>query len=291
MLASRRSARLFPFALAALTISATAILGLPGVAVSASDDAPPIVEVTTEPETPLERLALEVAELRDLVRDLRFQLARAHGDAIQARRELKEMEQFIADHREYGTDFEAYRGVVEVAEREARRRAAQERLAERDAKRAERARERAARSAERSARDAEEQKHDAYRQAGFAPLGLEVYGGRMAFYYAEKDNPGVEVEYDRWLGLYYRPDRRDAEIDYSTMSISGSVLNAAPEIRNIGVAMTFFDRHGNQVGSEIVRIDNARPNVPYPFNATITMALDRAFSTSSTYVLYADPIE
>ena len=75
------------------------------------------------------------------------------------------------------------------------------------------------------------------------------------------------------------------------MSISGSILNASSEVRNIGVAMTFFDNHGNQVGSEIVRIDNARPNVPYPFNAKLDMALDRAFSTSSTYVLYADPVE
>jgi hypothetical protein len=75
------------------------------------------------------------------------------------------------------------------------------------------------------------------------------------------------------------------------MTISGSVLNAAPEARNIGVAITFFDESGNQVGSEIVQINNARPDVPYPFTSTVQMALCRAFSSSSTYVLYADPVE
>ena len=54
----------------------------------------------------------------------------------------------------------------------------------------------------------------------------------------------------------------NSEIDYSQMTISGSVLNAAPNVRDIGVAFTFFDEHGNQVGAEIVQLKNARPNVP-----------------------------
>ena len=48
---------------------------------------------------------------------------------------------------------------------------------------------------------------------------------------------------------------------------------------------------GAQVGGEIVRINNARPDVPYPFTATLDMALNGPFDSSSTYVLYADPIE
>lgn len=75
------------------------------------------------------------------------------------------------------------------------------------------------------------------------------------------------------------------------MTISGSVLNAAEEMRNIGIAVTFFDENGNQVGGEIIQINNARPDVPYPFTATIEMALNRPFDSSSTYVLYADPVE
>ena len=75
------------------------------------------------------------------------------------------------------------------------------------------------------------------------------------------------------------------------MTISGSVLNAADEVRNVGVAITFFDENGNQVGSETIQINNARPNVPYPFTSTLTMALNRPFSSSTTYVLYADSAE
>ena len=82
-----------------------------------------------------------------------------------------------------------------------------------------------------------------------------------------------------------------SQIDYSQMTISGSILNAADELRDIGVAITFFDDNGNQVGHEIVQIKNARPNVPYPFTSRIDMALNRAFTSTSTYVLFADPAE
>ena len=75
------------------------------------------------------------------------------------------------------------------------------------------------------------------------------------------------------------------------MTISGSILNAAEEVRNIGVAVAFFDENGTQVGGEIIQVNNARPDVPYPFTATIAMALNRAFTSASTYVLYADPVE
>ena len=87
-----------------------------------------------------------------------------------------------------------------------------------------------------------------------------------------------------------RPLGRTTEIDYSSMTISGSILNALSDVRNIGIAVTFFDENDNQVGGEIIQINNARPDVPYPFTSTVAMALDRPFSSSSTYVLYADAI-
>ena len=43
-----------------------------------------------------------------------------------------------------------------------------------------------------------------------------------------------------------------------------------------------------QVGGQIVQINNARKDVPYPFTATVSMALNRPFASSSVYVLYAD---
>ena len=73
------------------------------------------------------------------------------------------------------------------------------------------------------------------------------------------------------------------------MTISGSVMNAAEEVRDIGIALTFFDEAGSQVGGEIIQVNNARPQVPYPFTVPIAMALDRPFDSTSTYVLYADP--
>ena len=62
-------------------------------------------------------------------------------------------------------------------------------------------------------------------------------------------------------------------------------------MRNLGIAVTFFDENGNQVGGEIIKINNARPDVPYPFTSTIEMALNRPFESSSVYVLYADRVE
>ena len=88
---------------------------------------------------------------------------------------------------------------------------------------------------------------------------------------------------------YLRPGFARDSVDFSRMTISGSVLNSSGETRNIGLAITFFDENGNQVGGEIIQINNARTDVPYPFTSTIDMALNRPFDSSSTYVLYADP--
>ena len=95
------------------------------------------------------------------------------------------------------------------------------------------------------------------------------------------------------MGHYVRlyPFAAGRAIDFTEMTISGSVLNASQEVRNIGVAVAFFDENGSQVGGEIIQINNARPDVPYPFTSAIAMALNRAFTSASTYVLYADPVE
>ena len=73
------------------------------------------------------------------------------------------------------------------------------------------------------------------------------------------------------------------------MMVSGSVMSVSDQVRDIGIAVTFFDEAGTQVGSEIIQVNNARPEVPYPFTTTVAMALDRPFASTTTYVLYADP--
>ena len=40
-----------------------------------------------------------------------------------------------------------------------------------------------------------------------------------------------------------------------------------------------------------IQINNARPTAPDPLTSTLTMALNRPFSSSTTYVLYADSAE
>jgi hypothetical protein len=109
----------------------------------------------------------------------------------------------------------------------------------------------------------------------------------MAYAYETNDSERQEVNYHPHFG-WYENTITSTDIDFSKMTISGSVLNASDELRNIGVAITFFDEFGNQVGHEMVQIRNARPDVPYPFTSVIDMALNREFDSVSTYVLYAD---
>jgi hypothetical protein len=78
------------------------------------------------------------------------------------------------------------------------------------------------------------------------------------------------------------------EIDYAKMTISGSLLNGAKITRNIGVAFVFRDQYGNQIGQETVVIENARPDVPYPFTGELVMASDQPFSSMTSWVLFAD---
>ncbi len=276
-------------------ILVTALLGG-----SAMSQAPPAPGATpAEPDTstqradrdPLDVLLEEVDRLLDEVMQLRRELATAKLEAAKAHRELKELRQFIQDHHELGSDFQQYKGIREIADREARQREAEASRERWEAvKAARRARYQAAR-AERTQGRAEAQRVERYADAGFTPLGLDVFVGRMAFFYPSEDKVPYRYDYRPGFGRYQRFYPPYSQIDYSTMTISGSVLNGSEEVRHIGIAITFFDESGNQVGGETVQVNNARPNVPYPFTATLDMALDRPFDSTTTYVLYADPAD
>jgi hypothetical protein len=251
---------------------------------------PPVVQ--DEEFEPVKILLDEIAILREQMFRLRQELADARMQAAEAQRELEEMRRFIADHRQYGNDFEQYRSVKEIAERDARRKEAEEGRQRREQEKLERQARLAEARAIKAQRDAESSRLSRYRRDGFTPVGLDVYAGKMAFYYSTTDHGSqVRVDYDWRIGRYLRPFDTGQTIDYSQMTISGSVLNGDEVTRNIGVAITFFDDNGNQVGHEIVRVNNARPDVPYPFTSKINMALNREFDSSSIYVLYADPID
>ncbi|UCD74492.1 MAG: hypothetical protein JSV91_11980 [Phycisphaerales bacterium] len=261
-----------------------------------SADPPPKTQSAEEPaaakpaRTSIQILLEEIDRLQTEIRELRQVLAEAQLASETYQRQFEELEQFILDHHEYGEDFQQYKGVKAVAEREARRRDAEENRRQREIEKAERQARQAAARAEYDQRRAEMQRAARYRKSGFTSLGLDVFSGKMAYFYRTKDVTRSRIDYEPGMGNYLRLYPNAQEIDFSSMTISGSVLNGADEIRNIGVAITFFDNNGNQVGHEIVQIKNARPDVPYPFTSTIEMALNRPFESSSVYVLYADQV-
>ena len=221
---------------------------------------------------------------------LREEMARFELQASTAERELQELRQFMEDNESLGTAYEEYRGVKEIAEREQRRKEAEAARQRYERTKAERRQRYDEARAARAVVKTEQARLDRYRDAGFSSIGLDVYASRFSFYYTTKDTTRTRLDYQIGFGHYLR-FYPNYDVDYSKMTISGSVLNASEQTRNIGVAITFFDENGTQVGHEIIQVNNARPDVPYPFTNTVELALDRPFASSSSYVLFADPIE
>ncbi|MHC4948011.1 MAG: hypothetical protein ACYTG1_07090, partial [Planctomycetota bacterium] len=258
-------------------------------ATTAPDPTPPAEP--PPPRTRSERLRAEVTRLHAIIGDLRRELAEAELRAVDAQRELAELRAFIADHHELGRDYEAYRGVRAVAEQAEAERRRDERRAALEQRKADRAaRIEAARAARASAR-AEADRLDRYDRLGFSPVGLDVFVSRNAYSYQTRGVTPSRIDWAPGFGHYLRLYHPTLDVDFSSMTISGSVLNAAEHVRHVGIAIAFFDEAGNQVGHEMIRVDNARPDVPYPYTSTIAMALDRPFTSSTIYVLYADPVE
>ena len=240
-------------------------------------------------QTTSEVLWQELVDTYSSMLSLRREIAKVELEASSLQKQLDEIRQFILDHETYGPDYAAYTKVVEETHRQGRAAALREKREQDQAMRKNRAEVRQQMDAAKDQGELEK----LYDERGFGPIGQNVYTSRSAFFYGPRQGEdGKEVQYrPSHLGRIQAvtiPSHR--ELDHSVMTISGSVLNGAPEIRHIGVAITFFDEHGNQVGAEIVEIENARPNVPYPFTRKIDMALNRPFATHSSYVLYADQV-
>ncbi|MEE2907630.1 MAG: hypothetical protein VX527_07335 [Planctomycetota bacterium] len=220
---------------------------------------------------------------------LRREIAQIQLNASSLQNQLDELRQFILDHETYGPDYAAYTKMLEETRRQGRAAALREKREQDEAKRKTREEVRQRMDAAKDQNELERM----YDERGFGPIGQNVYTSRSAFFYGPRQGEdGKEIQYrpSRFGRIQAVTIPSNRELDYSVMTISGSVLNGGPEIRNIGIAITFFDEHGNQVGAEIVEIENARPNVPYPFTRKIVMALNRPFATHSSYVLYADQV-
>lgn len=274
---------------AAAGAAALIALGVVLVPAPAAQDAPPRKPGGATPDiAEIRWLLAEVDRVTDELTTTRHELAETELELRAAQRELAELRQFVADHELFGDDFAQYAYVKTAAEEDARRRAAEEARARYEDEKAQRLARRAEARAERAEANAEQDRLDRYARAGFGHVGSDVFTGRMAYRYGTSEGPSSYIDYDPYLGLYYRPIGPSTRIDYSTMTLSGSVINAAETTRHIGIAITFFDAEGSQVGAETVQIENARPDVPYPFTSTLDMALDRPFASVSQYVLYAD---
>lgn len=266
--------------------------GTPTALAQESDppDAPPQETQTTDSRNRLiNELMEEIAAIKKELLEVRGELARAKLTANETARELEELRQFIKDNREYGDDFDQYKTIRDIRNSEAKQRQAELARQRRDETRAQRQAAREVTSARQAAEQAEKAKVEQYRKAGFNPLGLDVYLGRTGFFYHLKRSIRSHVEYEPIIGDFLEPVEI-AYIDFSVMTISGTVLNASNQMRNLGIAIAFFDERGNQVGAETIQINNARPNIPYPFTSSIDMALDRPFASSTSWVLYADPV-
>lgn len=255
---------------------------------------PSAAELAEDDRKMLDYLLVESRRMLDTIEALRAELANARLEAMVFKRELNELRTFMADHAQLGRDFEEYQNIKAIKEREAKQRQQREAREQFEARQAQRRAESALVRASREAAAAESRRDREYRKAGFNPLGLDVYVSQTSFFYDSTGENTVpwRIDYDPFLGHYakFYPWRSADQVDFSEMTISGSVLNASAEVRNLGVAFTFFDANGTQVGHEIVQVNNARPDVPYPFTTTLEMALNRAFHSASVYVLYADPI-
>lgn len=275
---------------------------LTGNAYSVDEHAPPkptplnTAEVDTPPQLGLpedidawssrSKLWDQLIQTSVMAVELQQELAASRAEMAVLQRELDELRQFILDHEEFGENFKEYDQILAIAQREEKRKAARTRRTQLDSERAKRKLILEQKNAQQETSRLQEMKSEYYARAGFSDLGSDVYLGRSAYFYAPRD--------ETQSPLVYTPGSRTSnlegvsEIDYANMTISGSVLNASGSNRNIGVAITFFDEYGNQVGAEIVQIENARPNIPYPFTSKLQMALNRPFASSSSYVLFAD---
>jgi hypothetical protein len=225
------------------------------------------------------------------LRALRLRLADLELRVAQQAAQLHEMQAFVLDHDRYGTDYTQYRTVRRQAEEEARRRAALERRGRRELARQQQEQEQARKAEQSRIVTTGQDLKKTLREMNFGLIGQHVWASRSAYAYGRIDHPDEHITYNPSpFGRNRVTSEHHTELDWKTMTISGSVLNAADETRNIGIAFAFFDEHGNQVGAETVVVNNARTGVPYPFTQILKMAATKPFASSTSWVLFSDPI-
>jgi hypothetical protein len=205
--------------------------------------------------------------------------------------ELDALRAFVSDHEQFGDDFASYQAVIAETRKLTEAQIALKRQQEQMERQRQREEARKKQEEAKAKRQRAKSTSKRLEQLGFTSVGDDVYLSKSAYAYAMRNVPEQRV--------FYQPSptgevqqlttvENREEIDHSRMTISGSLLNAAMITRNIGVAFVFRDAHGNQIGQETVVIENARPEVPYPFTGELIMASDKPFASMTSWVLFAD---
>ena len=226
----------------------------------------------------------ELIERRHEIRTLKARMDSLAED-------LAKLHQFIEDHEQLVADYTAYREVIDETKRLTEAEHATRRQQERFEKERRREAARQKQSSEKNQQQQATAKNRRLKNLGFSEIGDNVWLSKSAYAYASKTVPEQRVFYQQGPTGIMQPMtaiENRSEIDYSKMTISGSLLNGDSITRNIGVAFVFRDAHDNQIGQETVIIENARPEVPYPFTGELILASDRAFASMTSWVLFAD---
>ncbi len=267
--------------------------GMTGIAL------PQDVQSDTE-ETTLDTLTLEEQTISELL-DLYQRLAEQHNtlsaelrllrkEVRQLTAERDELKLYIFDHEQLGVDFERYTMFKVSVEQEKRAQRAAE-LREKQEERKRRMIElRDKRQTEKNTNSESNNPLDKriqlLRANGFNRIGDFVFVGQMGYKYKSEEEK--DLVYSPWLETWYIEE--DTVIDYTELSLSGSIVHAELDERNLGIAIAFIDEDGAQIGQTTVEVHGARPGVPYPFTTKVIMAADRPFKTYKAWVLFADPI-
>lgn len=249
-------------------------------------------------QDPPDRKSLAIDELIAINADLSIanhelaaENARLNLELSRLKAQVEELSTFIEDHDEYGSDFEQYTFFREQREREARARAAAEARQRKEEERQRTLEQRNNRRNRNDPADADDdvlaKRVDMLKRAGFTRIGDHVFVGEMGYSY--KTDEREVIRYSPYIEHWYT-DRTEV-IDYKELSVSGSIIHAASDERNISIALAFYDGNGAQLGSTNVQVQAARPGVPYPFTATVKMTANMPFKRYSSWVLYDDPVQ
>lgn len=251
------------------------------IKVSASQAIKELIDINANLAADNQRLAGENQRL--LAENARLKL-----ETARITKERDDLSNFIHDHETYADNYNKYTFFREKAEREEKARQAAEAKARREEEKLRQQQEREDRLRQRNSAsdtgedDALAKRVDILKRAGYTRVGDRVFVGEMGYSY--KTETHEQVRYSPIIDFWYVD--RDEKILYNEMTVSGSIVHAGNEERNISVALAFFDAGGAQIGTTTVRIDGAKPGTPYPFTSVVAMASNRAFKRYSSWVLF-----